>query len=41
MRKDCDLPKSIMLALAGEKTPRRCKTVWQMSIVAGVAFAGG
>ena len=37
LREDVELPKAFMLALA-DKAPRACKTVWQLSIVAGVLF---
>jgi hypothetical protein len=37
LREDVELPKDFMLALA-DKAPRACKTVWQLSIVAGVRF---
>ena len=37
LREDLELPKDFMHALA-DKAPRACKTVWQLSIVAGVRF---
>jgi len=39
LRQDVELPKTFMLAVAGQNMPRACKTVWQMSVVAGVAFS--
>ena len=37
LREDVELPKDFTLVLA-DKGPRTCKTVWQLSIVAGVRF---
>jgi len=39
LRKDVPLPGSFVLALSKDGHDRRpCKTVWQLSIVAGVSF---
>ena len=40
LRQDVPLPKSFLLALTQDGNSRRaCRTVWQLSIVAGVRFS--
>jgi hypothetical protein len=40
LRQDVPLPKSFLLALTQDGNGRRpCRTVWQLSIVAGVRFS--
>ena len=40
LRQDVELPKDFMLAFPDQKAPRACKTMWQLSIVAGITFSG-